>query len=163
MPTFIISDTHFGHKRLYTFLGVDGRPVRPMANSDEGDAVMIARWNETVGPDDEIWHLGDVAWSPDALRILDRLNGVKHLILGNHDSFEMPIYDHYFASVQAAAVIGDLLLTHWPVHDSQLTFHRLNLHGHIHDRVIDDPRYVNLSVEHTDYRPVSLEGWLSSG
>ena len=163
MPTFIISDTHFGHDRIYTFLGVDGAPVRPMISAAEGDAVMIERWNQTVRPDDEVWHLGDVAWSLTALRVLDRLNGVKHLILGNHDSFELAVYSEHFASVQAAAVIEGALLTHYPVHDSQFAFHRLNLHGHIHERVIDDPRYVNLSVERTGYRPVLLEEALSSG
>jgi calcineurin-like phosphoesterase family protein len=23
------------------------------------DAAMVARWNEVVGPQDEVWHLGD--------------------------------------------------------------------------------------------------------
>jgi len=31
------------------------------------------------------------------------------------------------------------------------------IHGHIHDNKIEDEHYINVSVEHTDYRPVNLD------
>ncbi|WP_237902954.1 hypothetical protein [Azospirillum brasilense] len=52
------------------------------------DEVMAANWNATVGPDDEVWHLGDFALhrKPDAMAaLLERLHGTKHLITGNND------------------------------------------------------------------------------
>src|SRR3546814_15811206 len=52
------------------------------------DEAMIARWNETVGPADEVWHLGDFAIRKPArymAEILDRPAGRKHLVLGNND------------------------------------------------------------------------------
>ena len=156
MTIYLISDTHFGHERLYGFTGLDGQPVRPMSGAAEGDAVMIDNWTDAVTGNDEIWHLGDVAWNRRSLALLDQLPGTKHLILGNHDTLPIDAYQEYFDSVQASAVIDDMLLTHYPVHESQLERYRLNIHGHIHERVIDDPRYVNVSVEQIKYRPIAL-------
>src|SRR5437762_1867527 len=55
MTVFFISDTHFGDHRV---LNLYPRPFPSVAAMDEG---MIERWNEVVGPDDEVWHLGDFA------------------------------------------------------------------------------------------------------
>lgn len=48
---------------------------------------IVNNWNSVVGPDDEIFHLGDVALGPwekwDS--VLTRLNGFKTLVVGNHD------------------------------------------------------------------------------
>lgn len=48
---------------------------------------LIANWNATVGPEDEVFHLGDVALGPwvEWNDILTRLNGFKVLAVGNHD------------------------------------------------------------------------------
>ena len=40
------------------------------------DALLIERWNATVAPDDEVWHLGDVARrAADVAALLARLHG----------------------------------------------------------------------------------------
>ncbi|HKG00205.1 MAG TPA: metallophosphoesterase, partial [Xanthobacteraceae bacterium] len=49
---------------------------------------LIARWNESIGRDDEVWHLGDFAYrmAPERMAaLLGRVNGIKHLITGNND------------------------------------------------------------------------------
>ena len=48
---------------------------------------MIYNWNSVVSKDDTIYHLGDVGLGNDEQikNIIDRLNGNKILILGNHD------------------------------------------------------------------------------
>jgi hypothetical protein len=55
MAIFFISDTHFGHGGA---LGLYRRPFASVAAMNEG---LMERWNETVGPDDVVWHLGDFA------------------------------------------------------------------------------------------------------
>jgi calcineurin-like phosphoesterase family protein len=50
-----------------------------------------------------------------------------------------------------------ILLTHIPVHPSQLRRGVLNVHGHLHARTINDPRYVCVSLEQTGFRPVRLD------
>ena len=48
---------------------------------------IISNWNNTVGLDDTVFHLGDfcLGGSAEWTKILDRLNGKIYLILGNHD------------------------------------------------------------------------------
>ena len=55
MTIFFTSDTHFGHG------GSLGLYCRPYASVAEMNEAMVRRWNETVGPGDEVWHLGDFA------------------------------------------------------------------------------------------------------
>jgi calcineurin-like phosphoesterase family protein len=82
MGTYFISDTHFGDGPR---LRIDRRPFSSAA---EMDGTMVERWNEVVGADDDIWHLGDFAFGPSRPRIaelLAALNGRKHLLIGNND------------------------------------------------------------------------------
>lgn len=85
---FLISDTHFGHEKCCTvFKRTDGSPLRAFASAEEMDEAMVRNWNTVVRPHDKVYHLGDVVIRRECLRILDRLNGKKRLIRGNHDIF----------------------------------------------------------------------------
>lgn len=48
---------------------------------------LVARWNQTVRPQDTVWLLGDVALGQieDSLAHVARLAGRKYLLAGNHD------------------------------------------------------------------------------
>ena len=68
--TYMISDTHFSHPKMYEFtsngmpgdLCPKGQRIRPWADStEEGDEILIQKWNSVVKPEDKIYHLGDVA------------------------------------------------------------------------------------------------------
>ena len=76
------SDTHFGHESILGF----GR--ERWATIDEHDRDLVDNWNDVVGAGDEVWHLGDVAWSFDRLvEVLPTLKGRITLVAGNHDSW----------------------------------------------------------------------------
>jgi calcineurin-like phosphoesterase family protein len=79
---FFTSDTHFCHDRIIKFCN------RPFKDANEMDEVLIANWNKVVSPDDIVFHLGDVCFggSEKWNSIMDRLNGRKYLIFGNHDA-----------------------------------------------------------------------------
>jgi len=83
---FYTADTHFGHRLM---LSPDLRRPRPFNDTGEMDEFLIRAWNDVVGPDDIVHHLGDFAFGlhdGDRVRsIFERLNGRKILILGNHD------------------------------------------------------------------------------
>jgi hypothetical protein len=84
MTTFLTSDTHFGHALMLKLEAC----ARPFANTDEMDQCLIDNWNAFVHPNDTVWHLGDFAMRQDERRvaqIFHALNGVKKLIIGNHD------------------------------------------------------------------------------
>ncbi|MGM7669135.1 hypothetical protein [Microbacterium sp. A93] len=78
---YVTSDTHFGHARISELAG------RPFDSVDEMDAELIRHWNEVVGPDDVVLHLGDLALGPieHSLHLTSQLNGRRFLVPGNHD------------------------------------------------------------------------------
>ena len=118
--TFLTSDTHFGHAGVCRFLNSDGSKLRPWDNPDDMDEAMIANWNNTVSPNDKVYHLGDVVINRRALKTLSKLNGRKVLIKGNHDIFRINEYLEYFDDVRAYHVLNGLILSHIPVHKDSL-------------------------------------------
>jgi calcineurin-like phosphoesterase family protein len=143
---FFTADTHFGHG------GARGLYRRPFASTAEMDAAMEARWNATVGPDDEVWHLGDVALGPKgpALEaLLARLHGRKHLVAGNNDP-EAVRRLACWASVRDYAEL-----------ELEGTGLVLNLHGHSHGRLQPLPRQADVGVDARGFRPVALAEILS--
>ena len=81
MNIFYTSDTHFGHARIIELCN------RPFENVEHMNAEIVRRWNAVVEPTDHVYHLGDVALGhlDDSLPIVNRLNGYKILVGGNHD------------------------------------------------------------------------------
>jgi calcineurin-like phosphoesterase family protein len=80
MTIFFTADTHFGDHRT---INIHRRPFASVAAMNEA---IVASWNEAVGHEDEVCHLGDVARrSADVAALLARLNGIKHLVRGNND------------------------------------------------------------------------------
>ena len=169
--TWLISDTHFGHENCCTkFKKADGSPLRPFACAEEMDEEMVKRWNERVKPNDKVYHLGDVVIARRHLATLERLNGDKVLIKGNHDIFKLEDYTRYFRDIRVYHVLNGMILSHIPVHESNLYRFGTNIHGHLHDnRVMTfsayrangmdkiDPNYYSVCVEQTDFAPISLE------
>jgi calcineurin-like phosphoesterase family protein len=165
--TFWIADTHFGHEGPYTkFKRPDGSPLRPFSCAEEGDEAMIDRWNAVVGPTDRVYLLGDVAMSRRHVKTLSRLKGKIRLVKGNHDVFKYQDFAPYVDRIDGCVVRDGLIATHVPIHPSSMARFAGNLHGHLHaNRVMKavegidvlDERYLCVSVEHTDYRPISTE------
>jgi calcineurin-like phosphoesterase family protein len=62
---------------------------RCFSGYEEMNEFMIAQWNKKVTARDDVYILGDFCISKGdaATRILDRLSGKKHLIVGNHDKY----------------------------------------------------------------------------
>ena len=77
----LTSDTHFSHANIIRYCD---RPFSDLAVMNER---LVDAWNDRVRPDDEIWHLGDVAMGriEESLLIIRRLHGRKFLVPGNHD------------------------------------------------------------------------------
>ncbi len=80
------SDLHFGHNNIMRFCN---RPWKSIEEMDEG---LIKNWNSVVGENDIVFNLGDFAFAPNWRwkEILERLNGVHYLIMGNHDCSRYP-------------------------------------------------------------------------
>ena len=171
MPSvFLVSDTHFGHTGVCSFVRNDGvTKLRPWDTADEMDEFMVKAWNERVRPTDKVYHLGDVVINRKALGIMRRLNGDKVLIRGNHDIFRDDDYREHFRELRAYHVMNGMILSHIPIHSESLGRFGVNIHGHLHaNRVmlpgfngkitdIVDVRYHCVCVEQTDFAPILFE------
>jgi calcineurin-like phosphoesterase family protein len=177
MPAvFLVSDTHFGHAGVCRFTESDGvTKIRPWTDPDEMDEEMIRRWNNTVRPNDKVYHLGDVVINRKSLKTLIRLNGDKVLIRGNHDIFRDDEYREYFRELRAYHVMNGMILSHIPVHPESLGRFGTNIHGHLHTNRVkkiigvnvktgefkysteNDVRYHCVCVEQTDFTPILFE------
>lgn len=119
------------------------------------------------------------------IEFIHTLNGHKRLILGNHDHFPANVYARAgFEKIKSSDVRkmpdgkGTILFTHIPIHPLSMGRHAANVHGHTHNvpnyAKVARPKYeklwegkewpepgfspyINISVEHTNYTPISLE------
>ena len=84
-PDWFASDHHFGHENIIRF----EPDARGHFNSvNHMNAEIVSRHNALVGENDVVFFLGDVALGrpfEEQLAWAGRMNGDKHLILGNHD------------------------------------------------------------------------------
>ena len=160
-----IADLHLGHTNLAKKRGFE--------SAREHDEHIISQWNKKVHKRDTVYILGDVAMeTSNYYHLLDRMNGIKRVVLGNHDmAKDIPVLLQYVHSVSGMVRYKGIWLTHCPVHERELEFRvPRNIHGHIHENLImkleengfkdewvPDDRYHCVSCEHVDYTPVTLE------
>ena len=151
MPSvFLVSDTHFGHKGVCHFTRNDGvTKLRPFDTPEEMDEFMVEAWNARVRPNDKVYHLGDVVINRRSLSIMNRLNGDKVLIRGNHDIFKDEDYRKYFRELRAYHVMNGMILSHIPIHSESLGRFGVNIHGHLHaNRVMRPARVLEEFIDH---------------
>jgi len=148
-----IADLHLGHKKICDFEGPNRGATR---NVEEHDDWIVSQWNSVVRKQDITWVLGDVAFSREGLEKVRRLNGTKHLILGNHDTFALSDYLKVFNKVHGFFKYKGFWLSHAPVHTISLRGLK-NIHGHTHSKSLEDDRYICVSVEQCSGVPVGLD------
>lgn len=130
---FYISDLHFGHENIIKF---DNRPWFNIADMNNA---LIDNWNSVVGNDDIVYVLGDMFWckSDEAIQILDKLNGQKFLIKGNHDRCNDGKFIKKFVKVTEYLEVDDngrkVVLCHYPMPCFKNHFYGwYHLYGHVH-------------------------------
>lgn len=166
---FVTSDTHWGHNNIITYSN------RPFESVHEMNTALTDNWNSMVRPQDNVYHLGDFAFQDKevAIQTLKRLNGKKHLILGNHDKVitknrEEFLGTNLFHSIQDYLCISfngqDIVLFHYPLRTWDKA-HRgsWSLFGHVHNKLAPYRKSVDVGVDSTwitgvaEYRPFSFE------
>lgn len=155
---YIISDTHFGHENILSFIDENQNVVRRFSDVDEMDSLMIDNWNKIVKDEDIVYHLGDVYFGKGH-KVLPHLKGRKRLVLGNHDN---PKSEYITKNFQKIMLVRDFpefncVLSHMPMHDTSIFKVKYNLHGHIHQQKSPSERHINCCVEVNDYMPRSIE------
>lgn len=177
MTIFIVSDTHFFHDNIVRYCD------RPQNHCE----IMETAWNNTVGKDDIVVHLGDLAYGRTATlnRVKDlvaRLNGRIYLFRGNHDRIfsrrrwlEVIGVSDYVSEHGTTLQLEDYVFVYMhhisakqtPIHGKKTVYvshapikehdQLPYFYGHIHNHIDDSIRGTNVSVEVMEYKPWKLE------
>ena len=160
---YLCSDHHIGQESILKFKDDYGNKLRPYTSLTEMHVNIIENHNSVVKPIDKVYFLGDVIFHKKYEHILSLLNGEKRLIHGNHDTLGINFYSKYFKEIYGARYIGEYkaILTHIPIHPNSIKEGWVNVHGHTHSRIINDPRYKCVCLEQINYTPIHIEELLS--
>lgn len=183
MAFYFTADTHFGREAFFS----ENWGERPKIwnNVTEMNEALIKNWNDTVGRNDIVFIIGDysdIDNSYENIKIWNRLNGKKTLILGNHDTDKRLNNSHFpmgkvtFPSCTSVTISNwELFLCHYPTIEWKNKFkwigndnkvpHAIHLYGHVHSKHIPElegMRAYNVGVDANDFKPVSLEHILKS-
>lgn len=122
----------------------------------EHDNHIIEQWNKVVTKRDTVWILGDITMEKSTpYPLLDKLNGYKKVVLGNHDQPQhIPELLKHVNSVCGMIKYKGYILSHCPIHESEIRRFAKNIHGHVHENSLDDERYINVSCEVVNYTPI---------
>lgn len=133
MKQLYIADWHYDHKNCIKF------DNRPFFSRSEMNQTLVDRWNSVVSDEDVVYVLGDMFWcgAEMAIQVLDKLNGAKILVKGNHDRVSGPEMASRFASIVDYLEIKDgdrdVVLCHYPIPCFKNHFYGwYHLYGHVH-------------------------------
>ena len=161
------SDTHFGHRLMIE------KNLRPFTSIKEMDEYLIKKWNEVVTRNTFIYHLGDFSFASmdRTIEILKQLNGIKFLILGNHDDMmldkkiagffrwiktyeEIKIFD----DIETEPLKHKITLCHYPFEVwNRSHYGQWSLHGHSHGSLksnqLNNKKRLDIGVDCNNYAP----------
>ena len=176
MTTFFTADLHLGEP------DVMARCRRPWSSIDEHDAAIIARINDRVDAQDELYILGDVSAVDDPDWLRTRLDAItcknRWLIVGNHDTPTLIAAGSFLGHAAYREIVANghrCCLSHYPMldwnkGDEYYATHEpdtlaLMLHGHIHSCGNGENRQnaregiwrYDVGVDANRYAPVSID------
>jgi len=170
MAIFFTADTHFGH------LNIIKHCRRPFKTLEDMNETLILNWNACVNEDDHVYIAGDFAWRgglENAMQIVKRLKGIKHLAIGNHDKkfLKHAEYRDQFAQIDQMLFVGleegRTIVCHYPMLSwngmERGTWH---VYGHIHNNkdkenpafaaLMQMEKALNASVDICGFKPVTF-------
>lgn len=179
---FVTADLHLGHNNILKY--EDSRAK--FANVEEMDNYLISRWNSIVSPIDHVYIIGDVSFYKDDAKtkeLINRLNGTKHLIDGNHDKDRSwaKWLKCGFASVQSELILQAakdirVKMNHFPYIGENVNEGRFSdkrpvkqdgiwlIHGHMHSKgskFNTDHQQICVSTELWNFLPVNMDNILA--
>lgn len=170
--TFFISDTHFYHKNIIKYEN------RPFKDVEDMNSTMIEKWNKKVKKEDTVYIIGDFAFigKEKIAELCDKLNGIKHLIIGNHDevnysdlanpnSFIYGKFKSVFSYKEIKLEDKIIVMCHYPFLTWNKSHHgSIHLFGHVHSNYnsnhpMREPskNSYNVGADINNYEPCELE------
>lgn len=160
--TYFWSDPHLNHLNSLRW--------RPQFDSmEEMNEAIIEEYNRLITPQDTVHILGDVCLgdSRESAAMVSRLNGKKHLKVGNHDTdAKLRIYaeENVFETIMTSERIKlgrrNLFLCHYPMLVANFTENpEWVIHGHTHQLLpfsAAAPQNIHVGYE-TFTQPISID------
>ena len=157
---WFVSDLHFGHSNVIKYCD------RPYCCKHAMNEDLIHKWNEKVKPNARIFVLGDFAFGNKGFkkRIIERLNGYKILVKGNHDPGRNTMveigFDEAYLTISGTWNINDdmktIFASHIPMKEACSAVDH-GLCGHVHEKWTKSGNIVNVGVDVWDYEPQKLK------
>jgi calcineurin-like phosphoesterase family protein len=168
---FVVSDTHFDHANIIDYCNRPFRRPNKSRDLESMNRTLVNNWNHTVSPNDIVYFLGDLVFGKGSRPPgywLKRLNGQKIMIRGSHDRRIRRARNAHVLNYNGIY----FLLVHDP--NDVRNWNGWVIHGHKHrdNRGHCPTQYpfinghnktINVNVEFTDYKPVSLDYLYSLG
>ena len=156
---YYISDLHLEHANVIRF------DKRPFFNTKEMGEEIIKRWNARVKPGDSVYILGDFCMSKnedDWFYYLNKLNGKKFLIKGNHDIRMSGKLKSKFSQICDYKEISDcgkrIVMCHYPIITYRADYkeNTYMFYGHVHVSVEAD--LINEAIKNIHNKPNEFWG-----
>ena len=148
---YITADHHFGHANIIKHCD---RPFDTVAEMDE---CLADNWNGVVGPNDTVYHLGDLVCYSNRR---PKLNGNITLVWGNHDKAASRRLARDVVQYLEIVIGGrEIVLFHYPIFSWRGKNHgSIHLYGHSHrHQVLMGCRAFNVGVDNWSYTPMAIE------
>jgi calcineurin-like phosphoesterase family protein len=189
---FVASDIHFNHARILKYNADsrgDGRDFDTLTEDEIWGLVhkmnekIIANWNSLVGPDDNTFILGDLFMGQMkfAVDILNRMNGFKSIILGNHDRGLMKLPEFQTRESKLAIKVlstrdylcfsprknADMVFSHFPMSSwDGMSRGSIHCHGHLHGAPVQvinakNKRIMDVGIDTNNLFPYHIEDVIS--
>jgi len=172
MATFFTADLHFGHKGILEYSN------RPFEDITEMNRTLISNWNSRVSNEDHVYIVGDLyyggrdaAGQDEAISIVKKLNGILHLVAGNHDFpyLKNMEYHYLFADVDQIRYLKhegeEIFLCHYPLAEWSGYFRgSWHVYGHVHNHkgavysyMKEQEKALNAGVDICGFMPVTFQ------
>ena len=136
---YFTSDWHIGHANVLIF---DNRPFKDLDHMHES---LIKRFNANVRDQDVCYFLGDMGFGNEQTKkVIDRLNGTKILIRGNHDRKQQAMMNCGFDAVIDSASMH--------IQNERVTLSHCPLRGVFREDVTSMRKFVEGELWHGESR-----------
>jgi len=154
---FLVGDLHLNHSKIIKYC------YRPFKSVRQMNRILVNNWNKTINKNDIVFFLGDLVLGRKRNKIqhwLKKLNGNIYFIRGNHDRGNLKNI-LYFNKCIIHFKGREFCLIHDP--KKEINWNDWIIHSHTHNNNIQmypfinkRNKTVNVGVELTDYKPISL-------
>ena len=159
---FFHADWHFAHKNILTLCN------RRFSSIEKHDEYLIKCINEVVTNSDRLYVLGDLGFHKDinGLRnVLKRINGQKHIILGNHDHLADLVQlkrENIICDVKEFKTVRkgnkSIVCCHYPLKEWDGYYRGYySAHGHTHATLPQYDKCLDVGVDSIGYYPIEFD------